>query len=72
MKKLFFIGAVFAMAGLSSCKKDWSCLCTNQDGNQTSTEINNETLLDARAKCKSMDYNVTVGGVTTSESCSLQ
>ena len=72
MKKLIFILGVFALGGLSSCEKDWSCLCTNQDGNQTSTEINNQTLLNARSKCKSMDYNITAGGVTTSQSCSLQ
>ena len=72
MKKLIVILGVIAMAGFSSCKKDWSCVCTNQDGNQSSTLINNETLLNARAKCKSMDYSTTIAGVTTSESCALQ
>jgi hypothetical protein len=59
---------VMLLMGFSSCKKDWSCSCTDQSGNTTSTAINNETLLDARAKCKNMDY--TVGAA--SESCSLQ
>jgi len=54
--------------GFSSCKKDWSCSCTDQNGNSVSTPINNETLLNARAKCKNMDF--TIGAA--SESCALQ
>jgi hypothetical protein len=54
--------------GFSSCKKDWSCSCTDQSGNTTSTAINNQTLLDARSKCKDMSYSTGA----TSESCSLQ
>jgi hypothetical protein len=72
MKKSIVILGVIALAGFSSCKKDWTCLCTDQSGNQSSTLINDETLLNARAKCKSMDYSTTIGGVTTSESCALQ
>jgi len=59
-------------AGFTSCKKDWACSCTDQSGNTTSTTISNQTLLDARAKCKGMDFNYTVGNATVSESCGLQ
>ena len=59
---------VMVLMSFTSCKKDWSCSCTDQNGNSVSTAINNETLLNARAKCKNMDFNV--GGL--SESCSLQ
>ena len=59
---------VMISMSFTSCKKDWSCACTDQSGNKTSTAINNETLLDARAKCKDMSSNTGV----TSESCSLQ
>ncbi|MDB5282237.1 MAG: hypothetical protein JWO06_1312 [Bacteroidota bacterium] len=72
MKKIFLaLGLVVVLStGLSSCKKDWSCICTDQSGNQNSQTINNETLIDARSKCKSMSYtNTTLG---TSTSCSLQ
>jgi hypothetical protein len=70
MKKTILMSAMFALVitSFSSCKKDWSCSCTDQNGNSVSTPINNETLLNARAKCKNMDYNV--GGA--SETCALQ
>jgi hypothetical protein len=70
MKKTILMSALFVLviSGFSSCKKDWSCSCTDQNGNSTSTAINNETLLNARAKCKNMDFNV--GGA--SETCALQ
>ncbi len=70
MKKILFTTTMVVTLCLSfsSCKKDWSCACTDQSGNKTSTAINNETLLDARAKCKDMQYNV--GGLSTT--CSLQ
>ena len=70
MKKLLYSTVLILSItmGFSSCKKDWSCLCTDQTGNTTSFAINNETLLNARAKCK--DMNSSTGA--TSESCSLQ
>jgi hypothetical protein len=70
MEKILFVSTLVVMItmGFSSCKKDWSCSCTDQNGNSVSTPINNETLLDARAKCKNMDFNV--GGA--SETCALQ
>jgi hypothetical protein len=74
MKKTIIVSAMVMMIAMSfsSCKKDWSCLCTDQSGNTTSTAINDQTLLNARDKCKNMDYSNTTAGVTTSESCSLQ
>jgi hypothetical protein len=70
MKKVFLgtTMVVMILMSFSSCKKDWSCACTDQSGNTTSTAINNETLLDARAKCKDMGYNIGAA----SETCSLQ
>jgi hypothetical protein len=70
MKKTIIMSAFFALVltGFSSCKKDWSCSCTDQSGNTTSSSINNETLINARSKCKDMGFSV--GAV--SESCSLQ
>ena len=70
MKKqlLAFTLAFIMMTGFTSCKKDWSCSCTDQSGNTTSTAINNQTLLDARSKCKDMSFSVGAA----SESCALQ
>ena len=70
MKKIFVILGAVTMVGLSSCQKDWSCLCTDQSGVQTSHAINNTTLISARSKCKDMNYNYPQLG--TSQSCSIQ
>jgi hypothetical protein len=70
MKRILFGSAFFILllSAFTSCKKDWSCSCTDQNGNSTSTSINNQTLLNARSKCKDMGFNI--GGA--SETCSLQ
>jgi hypothetical protein len=70
MKKILLASALMITISMAftSCKKDWSCSCTDQNGNSTSTAINNETLLNARAKCKDMSF--TIGAA--SENCSLQ
>ena len=74
MKKIISASAfvILIATGFSSCKKDWSCSCTDQSGNTTSSAINNETLINARNKCKDKSFNTTILGITTSESCSLQ
>ena len=59
---------ILSLLSVASCRKDWSCLCTDQNGNQVSYPINNQTLISAHSKCKDMNYSV--GGV--SESCGLQ
>ncbi|MBS1593335.1 MAG: hypothetical protein JST76_05855 [Bacteroidetes bacterium] len=64
MKNKLFILIVSAIAvtSFSSCKKDWTCTC-DTSGQTTNHEIDNETLLNARSKCKS--YEGSVLGVTT-------
>ncbi len=71
MKAIIMLFAVVGITTFSSCKKDWVCGCTDQDGNKSNHEIKDEKLLDARAKCKAMDYDNTVLGIHTSQSCSL-
>ncbi len=65
-KLTLMIFAVVAVTSFSSCKKDWTCTC-NTSGQTTNHSIDNETLLNARSKCKS--YEGSVLGVTTS--CTL-
>ena len=74
MKRSILIIALGAIivTGFGSCKKDWNCSCTDQSGNQTSTVIKDETILNARNHCTAMDYDYTVGGVHTSKSCSIK
>ena len=61
--------AFFFVSVFSSCKRDFVCTCTDQSGNKVPTDIQNETLLNARAKCKSMDYSSP--GLGLSKTCSL-
>ncbi len=64
MKNKLFILLVsgITVISFSSCKKNWVCTC-NTSGQTTNHEIDNETLLNARSKCKS--YEGSVLGVTT-------
>ncbi len=71
MKTSVILSAALFMLSLCSCHKDWVCSCTDQSGNYSSKEIDNETLLNARAKCKSMNYDYYVLGVHASQDCSL-
>jgi hypothetical protein len=72
MKTVMIMFAALSITAFSSCKKDWVCGCTDQSGNYTAHTINDEKLLDARSKCKSMNYDNTVLGIHTSQSCSIQ
>ena len=59
MKKVFF--AVIAVAALTSCKKDWNCVCTAGSLSSTSV-IEDMTKADADAKCNEGDGSA--GGIT--------
>ena len=63
MKKVLLIAAASVFV-LASCKKDWTCKCTQTDGTNTyvtSTTVNG-TKKDAKAAC---EYTLTVGTYTT-------
>ena len=73
MKKIIIVfGIASGLMAMSSCQRDWVCTCTDQNGNVTNHAINNELLINARTKCRNMGYSTTVGGVTTSEDCTIQ
>ena len=72
MKKLFAIATLSSVLFLGSCKKDWVCKCTDQDGDTTNYTQDDQTLNEARTECKGRNFDQTVFGVTTSQSCSLQ
>ena len=53
MKKIFFLSA-FALLALASCKKDYTCSCTEQVSENAITtkhEIKNVALDDAKKTC---------------------
>lgn len=69
MKKLIFPAAMLVIVGLASCKKDYTCTCTSNDGaggTYTSSVTIHATKKDAKAAC---DASATSGA--TSVSCSL-
>jgi hypothetical protein len=49
MKKVMF--AAIAVMMLASCKKDWTCECSDY-GETTSYVINNRTKRDAKKQCE--------------------
>jgi len=67
MKKVLVLGLFSAMA-LASCKKDWTCKCTNSVAGSTSSTIADMTKKDATTECNKGDASV--GGVTVD--CELQ
>ena len=53
MKKLLILSAV-VLFGLSSCKKDWTCKCEDDDGDVYWQTISNTSKDDAESLCS--DY----------------
>lgn len=67
MKKVLVLGLFGAMA-LASCKKDWTCKCTNSLAGSSSSTIADMTKKDAKAECDKGDGSA--GGITVD--CELQ
>lgn len=58
MKKILTLGlALVLVAGLSSCKKDYTCTCTVGGTAAGSTTIN-DTKKNAKEKCDEGDQNL--------------
>lgn len=72
MKKVLFISIV-AVASLASCKKDYTCTCTQTAngvvGTPQVTTYTEAKKADARAAC--LSYSYTAGGVTVDTKCEL-
>lgn len=74
MKTTFFTAA-FALCVLCSCKKDYTCECTETSPSGTTTENHNTgkmKLSDARARCDEGDESHTTLGQTYTTDCTLQ
>jgi len=76
MKKLLSIAAVtVALVSLSSCKKDYTCECTSSVGGtvlQTVSTTINGKKDDVKTSCENGSSSQTVGGVTSSVSCTIK
>lgn len=60
MKKMLFIAAI-AVAGLTSCKKDYDCTC-NILGQTTVSPIQNVSKGDAEDACNAMNTSAALLG----------
>lgn len=66
MKKLFILfAAVILVTGFSSCKKDYTCTCTFNNGNPTIVlPFNGATHKDAKESCDAAAATYAVAGGT--------
>ena len=66
MKKIIYTGALLFLGtiALSSCKKDWTCLCPDSSYNETSI-IKNQTKSKAKNICEG---KIGVGPISTATS----
>lgn len=76
MKKLFPVAiiAVFAMM-FTSCKKDYTCSCTETDGGTVVATVSatfHDTKSKAQTACSSYQSTVSTGGTSITVSCSLK
>lgn len=75
MKKTVLLGLFLGALTLSSCKKDWTCVCENVPLIGTYSEtIKDKKKLDAKSECGNKN-TIEVNGVTYTNnnvSCSLK
>ncbi|MBA2407352.1 MAG: hypothetical protein H0V65_05105 [Chitinophagales bacterium] len=69
MKKLFFIASVTLAVGFTSCKKDYTCTCTENGTNVGVVGIPNSSKSDAQTLCD--NEQTTLNGLGASASCTL-
>ncbi len=72
MKKIVYSASLLCLLLLGSCRKDWVCKCTNQDGDTENFAQDDQTLSEARSECKGRNFDNTTLGIHTSLDCSLQ
>lgn len=78
MKKLFFLFCSIVLLVNSSCKKEYTCVCTTSAGIPGLTLPNTETNLGklskkkAESQCSAKNTSTSFMGYTLSTSCSLK
>jgi len=78
MKKyLYLVGAIGTTLFSTSCKKDFTCSCTETSSNSSSANIQEITIKDARkthakAACVSREYTSTYSGTVYTYTCELK
>lgn len=74
MKLTTILIAACFISALTSCKKDWTCVCNTNTGIKNSNTIYIEQVNKKTAKdrCKLHDKTYQNGSVTVVETCELQ
>lgn len=67
MKAILTILSFALVTGLPSCKKDWTCQCTDNNGANVYHDIPNATIGDANRTCNDFEKD----GVVTYSNCSV-
>ncbi len=57
---MLFLGCVIVLA-LTSCRKDWTCKCTDENANTTFYVVPDASFNDADNTCNSYEYNDAFG-----------
>lgn len=69
MKKIMIILGLVATVSLGSCKKDWTCTCTDQSGNHSYHTIPDASLSDAKKTCDGFESHISS---TVYTNCSVE
>jgi hypothetical protein len=67
MKAILTILSFALVTGLASCKKDWTCQCTDNNGDNVYHDVPNATIGDANRTCIDFEKD----GVGSYSNCSV-
>lgn len=56
MKKTLLIAIALISIGFTSCKKDWTCSCTDSSGETFEYQINNSRKPEASTACNLFEF----------------
>ena len=57
MKRIAMLMGFVAVLTLGSCKKSWTCQCTDNNGTNVYHDIPDATLSDANRTCNGFEYH---------------
>ncbi len=69
MKTLFFIASITLAIGFTSCKKDYTCTCTENGTNVGVIGVPNSNKNDAETLCNTTEINFNSSG--SNATCTL-
>lgn len=61
MKKMFLFFSCITVLALTSCRKDWTCKCTDDNANTTFYTVADASFNDADVTCNGYEYHNVFG-----------